>query len=66
MISTGEGFEGVEPGEAIPLIPGVIMGRVGLPTGVETPALTQEVDSRVAGATLAEVGLQGIGNGRAI
>ena len=63
-ISEGEGSEGVEPGEAISLIPGVIMGKDGLPAEIETLALTQEVDSRAAGAALAEVGLQGAGNGR--
>jgi len=62
----GKGFEGVEPGEAISLIPGDIMGKAGLPAGIETPALAQEVDSRAAEAALAEVGLQGVGNGRSI
>ena len=56
----------MEPWEAIPLIPEVIMGKAGLPAGIETPAMTQEVDSRAAGAASGEVGLQGIGNGRTI
>ena len=56
----------MEPGEAISLTPGVIMGTAGLPAGIETLVLTQEVDFRAAGAALAEGGLQEIGNGRAI
>ena len=66
MISAGEGSERAEPGEATPLIPGVIMGKAGLPAKRETPMLTLEVDSRAAGADLAEAGLRGVGNGRAI
>jgi len=54
----------VEPGEAISLTPGVMVGEAGLPAGIET--LTQEVDLRAVGAALAEVGLQGVGDGRAI
>ena len=56
----------MEPGEAIFLIPGVILGRAGPPAGIEAPVPTQEVDSRAVGAALAEGVLQGVGNGRAI
>jgi len=54
----------VETGEDTLLIPGVIMERPGPPVTRETPIMTLEVDSRVAGAALAEAGLRGVGNGK--
>ena len=56
----------MEHGEAIPLILEAIMGKAGPPAKRETPIMTLKVDSRAAGAALAEAGLQGAGNGRAI
>ena len=42
------------------------MEKAGPPAERETPMLTLEVDSRAAGAALAEAGLLGVGNGRAV
>ena len=56
----------MEPGGVTPLILEAIMGKAGPPAKRETPIMTLEVDSRAAGVDLAEAGLRGVGNGRAI